>query len=338
MRLLILGGTLFLGRHVTGAALARGHSVTLFNRGRTAPNLFPGVERIRGDRTTDLARLGDRSWDAVVDTSGYLPDVVGASAAALRDSCEHYTFISSVSAYVMPVSPGADEGAPLAEIDKTLTDELTPERYGALKVLCERAVERELPDSSLIVRSGLLVGPHDPTQRLRYWVRRIDAGGEVLAPGSPERKVQLIDARDLAQWVLDMADRRAPGTFNVTGPARPLSMGALLQHINAVTGSDAQPLWVDEKFLIERDVAPWTDLPIWLPEVSNGMLEISIDRALGNGLNLRSLEDTIVDMTESDGQQAAARGERLASGAPTAGGISREREARILEEWSRLNP
>jgi 2'-hydroxyisoflavone reductase len=335
MKLLILGGTLFLGRHVTEAALARGDSVTLFNRGKTGPDLFPGAERIRGDRATDLAALAGRTWDAVVDTCGYLPRVVGASAAALRESCEHYTFISSISAYAAPAPPGADEDAPLAEIDETLADEFTAERYGALKALGERAVEQEFPGRSLIVRSGLLVGPYDPTQRLRHWVRRIAAGGDVLAPGSPARAVQLIDARDLAEWILNMAQRRESGTFNVSGPATPLSMGPLLERIASITGSDARFVWVGEKFLLEHGVAPWAELPIWLPEDMNGILEISIERALMSGLRFRPLDETIRDVIAWEDQQPSVSGDNLASGAPTSGELSRAREVELLEEWSR---
>ncbi len=335
MKLLILGGTLFLGRHVTEAALARGHEVTLFNRGRTGPELYPGVERIHGDRKTDLDRLEGRHWDAMVDTCGYLPRDVRASGTALRDACDHYTYISSISVYEAPVRPGSDEEAPLAEIDEALAEELTPDSYGPLKALCERAIEQIMPGRTLIVRAGLLVGPHDPTRRFCYWVRRIAEGGEVLAPGSPTRGVQFIDARDVAEWIIDMAGRRTTGSYNVTGPAESLSMGSLLERIASVTGSGARPTWVDEGFLLERGVAPWTDLPIWLPGDANGILKIDIGRALASGLNIRPLEDTIRDVLDCQMISALGAEEPLAIEPPKGGGISRVREIELLEEWSR---
>jgi 2'-hydroxyisoflavone reductase len=335
MRLLIIGGTLFLGRHFVEAALARGCAVTLFNRGRTNPDLFPGVERLRGDRSADLSALAGRSWDAVVDTSGYLPGVVRASAAALRDACEHYTFISSASVYAPPVAPGADESAPLTELDETLPEELTPERYGALKARCEQTVEELLPGRALHVRAGLLVGAYDPTGRLSYWTRRIAEGGEVLAPGSPERAVQLIHARDVADWVLDMAARRAGGVYNVTGPAERLPMRTLLERIVALTGSGARLTWVTEEFLAERGVSPWTQLPLWVPEAWNGMLEVSNARARAAGLAFRPLDDTLRDVLAADRAPATPSDGASGSGAPAAATLSRADERALLEEWAR---
>ena len=221
MKLLILGGTKFLGRHLVEEALARGHEVTLFNRGQLNPELFPEVEKLRGDRDGGLEALRGRRWDAVVDTSGFSPRVVRDSARLLADSVEHYTFVSSQSAYRDTSVPGVDENYPVGTItDERLREaealkqsELTAapffwEIYGALKALCERAAEEEMPGRVLNVRAGLIVGPHDFSDRFTYWPRRVSEGGEVLAPGDPGRQVQFIDVRDLAAWILDMAEAR----------------------------------------------------------------------------------------------------------------------------------
>jgi 2'-hydroxyisoflavone reductase len=334
VRLLVIGGTLFLGRHLVDAALAAGHEVTLFNRGRTNPELYPGLDAIRGDREADLRLLVGRRWDAAIDTCGYLPRVVRASARALRDRVEHYTFVSSASVYADPPRPGADEGAAVQTVDEALAGEFAPERYGALKALCEREVEEALPGRALMVRAGLLVGPHDRTGRLPYWIRRLADGGEVIAPGSPGRQVQLVDARDAAEWMLRMAERRRGGTFNVSGPEGMLTMGGLLDAIAAATRSEARLTWVAEAFLLAQEVAPWTELPIWLPEEWNGILSLSIRRALAEGLAFRPLEETIRDTftwMESGGGGPGA----LTSGMKLPPALSREREAALLRRWAR---
>src|SRR5215213_1190009 len=224
MRILILGGTVFLGRHVAEAALARGHDLTLFNRGQTNPELFPDVERLRGDRTGDLAALSGREWDAVVDTSGYVPRAVRASAELLRDSARHYTFVSSISVYAS-YAEAVTEDSPVAQLDGASAEELAPDfsNYGALKALCEEEAERAFGGRALNVRAGLIVGPHDPTGRFTYWPHRIARGGEVLAPGAPRRPVQLIDVRDLAAWIVDSAETGLAGRFNAVSPPVPQS-------------------------------------------------------------------------------------------------------------------
>lgn len=185
MRMLVLGGTKFVGRHVVEAALARGHEVSIFNRGRTAPGLFPGTEGLKGDRDGDLSALGGRRWEAVVDTSGYVPRLVRATAELLSGAVGRYVFVSSISVYRDPVAPGTDEGGPVWELEDHRTEEVTPETYGGLKVACERAVEDAMPDGAVVVRPGLVAGPYDPTGRFTYWPRRVSEGGEVLAPGDP---------------------------------------------------------------------------------------------------------------------------------------------------------
>lgn len=295
MRLLILGGTKFLGRAVVGAALARGHEVTMFNRGETNPDLFPDVEKLRGNRDGDLGALEGRRWDVVVDPSGYVPRIVRASAELLRDATEHYTFVSSVSVYGTFRTPGFDESAPTEELTDPDTEEVM-EHYGALKAACERVVEEVFPDRALHVRAGLIVGPHDPTDRFTYWPVRVARGGEVLAPGRPERHVQFIDVRDLAEWMVRSAEDRVAGTFNATGPVPPVSMGELLVTCRHVSGSDATFTWVADAFLLEKEVGPWMELPLWVPESDPelaSLMDADVSRAVAAGLTFRPVAETV---------------------------------------------
>jgi 2'-hydroxyisoflavone reductase len=218
MRLLILGGTIFLGRHLAELAMAEGDTVTLFTRGKHNPDILPPAERIKGDRATDLHLVEGRRWDAVVDTSGYLPEVVRASAKLLAGSVGHYTFISSISVYRDFRTLGIDEGYPCGEMPEAAAQTVTDETYGPLKALCERAVAEELPGRALHIRPGLIVGPHDPSDRFTYWPERVARGGEVLAPDSPHRVAQVIDARDLAAWILSSLREGLTGVFNATSP------------------------------------------------------------------------------------------------------------------------
>ncbi len=306
MRLLILGGTVFLGRHLTEAALERGHAVTLFNRGQSAPDAFPGLEQVHGDREHDLGLLGDREWDAVIDTSGYVPRIVREAATRLRAG--HYTFVSSISVYGTFERVGLTEDDPPAALPEPGSEDV--ERfYGELKALCEDEVRGAVAERALIVRSGLLVGPHDPTERFTYWVRRLADGGEALAPAAPDQPVQVIDARDMAQWILQMAEAARGGTFNATGPAQPLTLGATppppltlgatLELIRAGTGGRARLAWRDEADLAGAGVEPWSDLPLWLdlprhPEL-RGFMATDVSRALAAGITFRPLEQTIAD-------------------------------------------
>jgi 2'-hydroxyisoflavone reductase len=304
VRVLILGGSLFLGRHLVEAALERGDEVTLFNRGRTGPDLFPGVERLRGDRDAgDLAALRRGSWDAVVDTSARVPRWVRDSASLLADRVEHYAFVSSISVYAEANVPGTDESAPTHRLEDETVEEITsPEVYGGLKVLCEEAAERALPGRALAIRAGLIVGPYDPTGRFTYWVHRIARGGEVLVPEPRDQPVQLVHARDLADWMLGMAERRQAGVLNATGPEAPLTMERLLEAIRDETGSDARLTWVDERSLVESGVEPWSDLPLWLAPETNpesaSFLAIDVSKALAAGLRFRPLGETIRDALE----------------------------------------
>jgi 2'-hydroxyisoflavone reductase len=325
VRILILGGTLFVGRHLVEAALARGNEVTLFNRGRTNPDLFPDVEHLRGDRDGDLAGLRGRSWDAVIDPSARIPRWVRLTGELLADAVEHYTFISSGSVYADTSRPGYDESTRVHTLaDETVEEIADAETYGALKVLCERTAEDLMPGRVLSVRAGLIVGPYDPTGRFTYWVHRIARGGDVLAPEPREQAVQLVHARDLADWILDMADGRRPGVFNVSGPAEPLTIEALLDACVEATASDARRVWADESFLVDRAVEPWSDLPLWLAPGTNpgdaGFLGMDVSRALDAGLRFRPLRETIRDT--------------LAGAEPTTeAGLAPERESELLEAW-----
>jgi 2'-hydroxyisoflavone reductase len=300
MRLLIIGGTVFLGRHLVESALRRGHEVTLFNRGQHNPDLFLEVEKIHGDRDGGLAALGSRQWDAVIDTCGYLPRVVRASAEYLTGSVEHYTFISTISVYADPPKPGMKESAPVGKLADESVEEISGATYGPLKALCEQAVEEVLPGRSLIIRPGLIVGPHDPSDRFTYWPVRVARGGEVLAPSGPERQTQIIDVRDLADWTLEMVERRTTGIFNATGPATPLTLGSLLTICREVSGSEASFTWVSDEFLIENGVTPYTELPLWMPIEEAAWEMVSIQKALKTGLKLHLLEQTVRETLEWD--------------------------------------
>jgi 2'-hydroxyisoflavone reductase len=335
MKLLILGGTIFLGRYLVEAALARGHQVTLFNRGQHSPELFPDVEKLRGDRDSGLDALRGRRWDAVVDTSGYLPRVVRASAELLAGAVDHYTFISSISVYPHFRSMGLDERAPVGTLDDPTFEEVTGESYGPLKALCEQAVEQALPGRTLIIRPGLIVGPHDGSDRFTYWVRRVAQGGELLAPAHPAWHTQIIDVRDLAEWTLRMVERRQTGVYNATGPEYDLTFGQLLGTCRTVSGSAARFTWVSEAFLLEQAVTPWSELPLWIPESDPDMLgfsDVSCAKAIAAGLAFRDLAETVRDTLAWDSARdvTAAPPERALQ--PRAG-LAGEREAELLRAW-----
>ncbi|MDX6593079.1 MAG: hypothetical protein QOJ13_2275 [Gaiellales bacterium] len=297
MRLLILGGTVFVGRHVAEQALERGHEVTLFTRGRTNPELFPAAEHLTGDRDGNLDALRGREWDAVIDTSGYVPRIVRDSAQLLSGAVGHYTFVSSVSVYEGNGLAGTDADSPVGTIEDDTVEEVTDTSYGPLKALCEQEAERALPGRALIVRPGLIVGPDDPTDRFAYWPVRIAEGGTVLAPGTPESATQVIDVRDLAAWLVDTSERSTKGRFNTVGPAERMSIGELLERCIAVSGSDAEVVWVDDRTLLDAGVEVYSDLPLWLgndPELT-WMDHIDPSPAIDAGLRLRPLDETIAE-------------------------------------------
>ena len=342
MKLLILGGPRFLGRHLAAAALARGHRVTLFNRGRTEPELFPEAEKLRGDRASDVSALEGRTWDAVLDTTGFLPHVVQRTAELLRGRVGHYTFVSSISVYADVSKSGLDESTPVASLSPEqwkvveTIDASEPmntpaflELYGALKAECERVVQGAFPDRAAIPRPGLIVGPHDYMDRFPYWVARVADGGEVLAPGRPARPVQLIDARDLAEWMVRLAEGALPGVFNASGPARTIGMSEMLEACRKAASSDARFVWVDEAFLVERKVGAWEELPMWIPEKTStdhaGILQVDVSSAVRRGLTFRPLIETARD---------TLAWERSRSPHEWRAGLKRDRERALLEEWN----
>lgn len=339
MKLLILGGTQFLGRHIVESALRRGHGVSIFTRGQSNPELFPEVEKLRGDRDGNLEALRGGRWDAVIDTSGFVPRVVRDSAELLAECVERYVFISSISAY-SDFDERVHEKSPAAKMADESVEEVGGETYGPLKALCERAVEEVMPGRALHVRPGLIVGPHDTTVRFVYWPRRVARGGEVLAPGRPERLLQFIDARDLSDWIVRMTEARATGVYNATGPDYELTMGDLLSECERATGGDARFTWVDDEFLLEHGVEPWTELPLWLTpgvEKFRYFMEANVDKALRAGLTFRPLSETIRDTCvwdEACPDNSAAAGSEPGDGDdepdPT---LKPERERELLDEW-----
>jgi nucleoside-diphosphate-sugar epimerase len=321
VRLLVLGGTHFLGRAVVDAALGQGHDVTLFNRGVTNPELYPGVERLRGDLESNLEALRGRRWDAAVDLDPTtLPAAVRRYAEVFADAVEHAVFVSTISVYADPSRP-LTEASLVHEPPEPEPESFQEDLYGGLKVGCERAVRDVFGERAAIVRPGLIVGPNDPTERFTYWVRRLPEGGDVLAPGDPDRPVQLIDARDLGSWLVAVAARRISGVFNATGPVEPITLGVLLERMRKAIGPRARLVWVQDEPILAAGVTPWTELPLWLPgEDYTGLLRADIGRALREGLTLRPIEATARDTLAWSRTVPAQR--------PT---LTRDRERHIVE-------
>ncbi len=325
MKLLILGGTVFLGRHLVEAAQARGHEITLFNRGQGNAALFPDLEKLRGDRNGDLSALQGRRWDAVIDTCGFAPRIVRASTELLAEAVDHYTFISSISVYADVSVVGIDESAPVGKLADETVEAITDETYGSLKALCEQAAEQAMPGRVLNVRPGLIVGPHDPTDRFTYWPHRVAQGGEVLAPGRPAREVQIIDARDLAAWIIRVVESRQTGVYNATGPDYALTMEQVLETCKVESGSDARFVWIDEQRLLEAGAGPWIELPLWIPETDEhrGFAAINCRKAFAAGLTFRPLDETVRDTLAWDATRPADVVRRA--------GLKPEREAHYLQ-------
>lgn len=332
--ILILGGTGFIGPHIIEAALARGHTMTMFNRGKTRPELFPDVEKLRGDRDGKLDALKGRSWDAVIDTSGYVPRIVKMSAELLAPSVKQYIFVSSISVYAQGASPpGADETAPLEKLLDPNSEDISGndfKNYGALKALSEQAAEAAMPGRVANIRPGLIVGPGDRTGRFTHWPWRLSQGGDVLCPGDGSTPVQWIDGRDLAAWIIHLVEKNIVGTMNALGPEKPMTMKEVITACNAAVGGKATPVWVDWQFLKQRDVAPWMEMPMWVPlEEDPGFGTTSNARALKAGIRFRPVGETAKDTlawlaTLPEDQQAKFR----------SSGIARDKENQILAAWS----
>src|SRR5213082_1660955 len=336
MRILILGGTGFTGPFQVKYALERGHKVTVFNRGKSHPGELPKeVEQLIGDRNGQLDALKNRKWDVVIDNPTMLPAWVRDAAQILKGNVERYVFISTISVYA-DTGQGVDETAPLAKYDGPDPYKETIEAvkasgyktYGPLKVLSEKEAEKWFPGKTLIIRPGLIVGPRDETDRFTYWPVRIDRGGEVLAPGTPNDPVQFIDARDLAEWTIRMVENRETGIYNATGPAKKLGIGEMLSGIKEANKSNASFTWVNADFLEQQKVAPWSDLPVWTGKES-GLARASISRALAKGLTFRPLADTARDTLAWFKSHPQDRQSKLRAG------LTPEREAEVLAAWKK---
>ena len=349
MKVLIIGGTRFLGRHLVTAALARNHELTLFNRGKHPSAALTNVETIYGDRNSDLVKLQGRCWDAVIDTCGFLPRTVKASADILSHSVDRYVFISSLSVYADVSVPGVDETGPLAQLTSEQLAEANAidssgqtsamtygKMYGGLKALCEQAAEAALPNRVLNIRPGLIVGPDDYTDRFTYWVQRVARGnqvGEVLAPGRPDQYVQFIDVRDLAEWTVRMIEGRETGVYNANGLPNNLTMKTVLEECKTVSESGASFTWVSEEFLLQEKVAAWSEMPLWMPVEAaphlKGFMFINCDRALHAGLSFRPLRDTIKDTLT---WYETNRGDEELKA-----GIDTHREQTLLRKWHEMH-
>ncbi|MFG0258005.1 MAG: NAD-dependent epimerase/dehydratase family protein [Phycisphaerales bacterium JB043] len=329
LRILVLGGTRFLGPHFVEFARARGHEITLFNRGRSNPDLFQDLETLIGDRDPErgegLDPLKGREWDCVVDTSGYIKRHVEASADLLRDTVGRYLFISSISVYADGSIHAMTEREAVGTLDDPSVEEITGETYGPLKAYCEQACRDVFGDRATIIRPGYIVGPLDNTDRFTYWVTRIDKGGEVLVPGAPEHPVQFIDARDLMEWSLHMLENDTGGTYNAVGPRDLMGMGTMCETMRDVSRSDATFTWVDASWLEERDEF----FPIYVnPEGPyGGYGDVSNAAAIGAGLTFRPLRDTTRDLLDWWGTLDDDRTSRLREA------IESDRETNLLEAW-----
>lgn len=338
LRILILGGTGFIGPFQVRYALSRGHQVTVFNRGKTHPGELPvEAEQLIGDRNGQLDALKGRKWDVVVDNPTTLPVWVRDAAQMLKGNVDRYVFISTISVYSDNSRPGMDENGPLMKYEGSDPMKETQATlrasnfglYGPLKALSEREAEKWFPGKSLIIRPGLIVGPGDESDRFTYWPVRIKRGGEVLAPGSPTDPVQFIDARDLAEWTVRMVEQGTTGIYNATGPKQKLTMEGMLDAIKAVSNPEARFTWVEADFLAAQKVSPWSDMPVWVPPVgdSAGFALISIKRALDKGLTFRPVSDSTQATLDWLKQQPAERQVKLRAG------ITPERETAVLAAW-----
>lgn len=326
LRILILGGTGFIGPHQVRNALSRGHTVTLFNRGRTNTYLFPEVEKLIGDRDGNLEALRGREWDVVLDNSGFEPRIVRDSAQLLKDAVQHYLFVSTQSVYASRAIIDQDETGAVGMVG---VPESQWTGYGPLKALCEREVHQAFPGRATVVRPPVIVGPGDGSDRFTYWVDRIHRGGEVLAPGSPDDPTQFVDVRDLTQWMIRCVEDGVTGVYNATGPIGVLSLAGMLYGIRAAMTSEVSFTWVDADFLAQQGVRPFSHMPLWQPPVGRtaGFMRMSAARAQARGLTYRPLAVTAADTLEWWLTEPVERRSDMRAGLPA------EREAEVLRAW-----
>lgn len=328
LRILILGGTSFIGPHQVEYARARGHTITLFNRGRTNPGLFGDLETLIGDRTGDVRALEGRQWDVVLDNSAQEPEWVQLTGSVLRDNVQRYILVSTRSVYSDLSKVPSTADAPVYTVENTTVEPGQRRPYGLRKALCEKEARAAFGERATIVRPGLIIGPGDETDRFTYWPVRIARGGEVLAPGDGTDPVQIIDARDLSEWMIRLAENDTPGTFNAVGPFTPRPFDELLYGIRAVTTAETSFTWVDTDFLLERGVRPYSDLPVWMPARGRnlGFARFDLTPEVNAGLTFRSLAQTTADTLAWWAAQPQER-QVLKTG------LSAEREQELLAAW-----
>ena len=328
--ILVLGGTGFLGPHTVNAALAQGHTVTLFNRGKTNPNLFPDLEKIKGDRNSeDIKKLAGRKWDVVIDTSAYYPRSVNLAMEVLKDNIKQYLLVSTISVYADWSKVGMDESAPVGTIDDPTTEEITGTSYGPLKALCEQAAEKHMPGKVTVIRPGLIVGPRDKTDRFTYWPVRINKGGRVLAPGDGNDYIQIIDVRDLAEWMVYCLNHNIVGVYNAQSNGGDITIKQLLDTCVKELNPSAELVWVDTEFLQQQQVAAWQEMPTWIPPEGDylGSGTMSSKLAYSNGLKERPLNVIVKDCYDWFASLPKERQAKLRAG------ISQEKEAKVLKAW-----
>lgn len=329
LRVLILGGTGFIGPHFVDGLRAHGHKLTLFNRGKRNPGLFPDVETLTGDRNGQIDALQGRDWDVVIDNSGYRPREVQLTADLLQDRVQHYIYISSISAYADLSKPGVDEDSPLATLQDPAVEQITDATYGGLKAACERVVERTYGKRCTVIRPSYIVGPGDTTDRFTYWPVRTARGGEMLAPGTAADPIQFIDVRDLADFVRLCVERKLDGRYNLCNQPRSVSMGDLLQTSRRVSKSTATFVWVSPQFVEAQQLLESGEIPLWAPSTGEfaGMALVSPARAVAKGLRFRDLQTTVADTLAWHAKRPAEQQRKLQAG------LTPEREAELLKLW-----
>lgn len=326
MKILVMGGTLFLGKHIVERALKNGHEITLFNRGKHSPDLFPGIEKIRGDRDSGLDLLKNRKWDAVIDTSGYIPRIVGKSAEFFSKNVKSYVFISSISAYKDFSKPGITERSKLASLETEDKETLTNETYGALKALCEAEVRKHFPKGNIIIRPGLIVGPDDYSDRFTYWPVRIQKGGDIIIPRKTNYPIQFIDVRDLAGFIIRLIENDKKGIFNATGPADRFTFQELLDICIALTEKDVNLIKIPGKFLAGKLSENGCYLPLeeskgdWV-----GIEQVDCSKGINAGLKFRDVKKTVKDTLKWFGSLAEDHQMRA--------GLKPDIEKEIITEW-----
>jgi 2'-hydroxyisoflavone reductase len=327
LRVLIFGGTGFIGPHFVETLRARGHKLTLFNRGKRNPTLFPDVETLIGDRNGQVDAIKGRDWDVVIDDSGYTPKQVKLTTDLLKGHVQHYIFVSSISAYADLTPPGIDEDYRLATLKDPTVEEITDTTYGGLKALCERTVEQAFGKNSAVVRPSYIVGPGDPTDRFTYWPVRTSKGGEMLAPGSARDPIQFIDVRDLAEFMRGCVEQRFNGSYNACNPPGAVTMGDLLEMSKKLSGANTKFVWAPTEFLEKNKALETGEVPIWAPPVGElaGATLISSARAVEKGMRFRTLETTVRDTLAWHAKRPAEQQQKLRAG------FSAEREAQLLK-------